>query len=98
MEIDSRDHLRFFSLPFLLSICRDQGFKLEKNLAYASFPFIRNRFLKVPSFLSSLLTRTFILVLRKDEKPKYSDLTPVLEERYALWLKPEDTRLSDKPS
>lgn len=85
-EIDSLQHIRFFSLSYLLRLCRDQGFKLEKNLAYASFPFIKNSF-KVPSFLSGLLAHNFMLVLWKDDKPKYSDLTPVFEGRNRLWLK-----------
>lgn len=97
-EMDTRQHLRFFSLRYLLSICRDQGFKLEKNLAYASFPFIRNKLLKVPPFLSSLLSASFILLLRKDDKPKYSDLAPLLEERQKPWLERAGIPLSEKPS
>jgi len=71
---------------------------VEKNLAYASFPFIPNRFLKVPPFLSSLLSQNHILVLRKDDKPKYSDLAPVFEERQRPWLEREGKVLSEKPS
>ena len=95
--ISSPLHIRFFSLSHLLSICRDQGFKLEKNLACASFPRIKNSF-KVPSFLSSLLARNFILVLQKDGTPKYSDLTPVLKERHRAWLSREGRVPSEKPS
>jgi len=97
-QIQSPLHLRFFSLSHLLSICRDQGFRLEKNLAYASFPFIRNRFFKVPPFLSSLLSQNHILVLRKSDKPKYSDFTPFLKERHRPWLEREGKVLSEKPS
>ena len=86
-QIQSPLHLRFFSLPHLISICRDQGFKLEKNLAYAPLPFIRNRFFRVPSFLSSLLAASFVLVLRKNDEPKHNDLIPVLEGRQRPWIK-----------
>ena len=95
-QMQDLTHVRFFSLSYLLRICRDQGFKLERNLAYASFPFIRNSF-KVPSFLSSLLSAIFVLVLRKDDKPKYSDLAPIFEERDKAWLKREGRVLSEKP-
>ncbi len=97
-EIQSLLHLRFFSLSHLLAICRDQGFKLEKNLAYASFPFIPSIFLKVPSFLSSLLSHNHILILRKDDKPKYRDLAPVFEEKAKPVLKRAGRVLSEKPS
>ena len=89
-EIQNPLHLRFFSLSHLLRICRDQGFNLEKNLSRAYFPVIlRNRFFKVPPFLSSLLSADFILVLRKDARPKYNDLTPITERKRRLWLERE---------
>jgi len=96
-EIDSLTHIRFFSLSHLIKICHDQGFKLEKNLAYASLPFIKNSF-KIPSFLSSLLAHNFMLILRKDDKPKYNDLIRFLEPRQRSWLKREGRVLSEKSS
>jgi len=94
-QVQNPLHVRFFSLPHLLRICREQGFSLERNLAYASFPWIEYGF-KVPSFLLNLLSRDFVLVLRKDDKPKYSDLTPVVEEWRKRWLKPDSTALLEK--
>lgn len=89
-QIQNPLHLRFFSLSHLLRICRDQGFSLEKDLScISSLPLIRSRFLKVPPFLSSLLASDFTLVLRKDDKPKCDDLTPVMERKRTLWLERE---------
>lgn len=96
-EIQGLSHLRFFSLSHLTGICRDQGFKLKKNLAYASLPFIKNSF-KIPSFLSSLLSHNHILILRKEDKPKHNDLAPVFEARQIPLLKREGKMLSKKPS
>ena len=92
-ELQNPTHLRFFSFYHLLRVCNDQGFQLVKNLSYGYIPFIsrmlKNKCIIIPSPLSNLFATSLILEVRKVNRPKYEDITPILERLRKQWFKPE---------
>jgi 2-polyprenyl-3-methyl-5-hydroxy-6-metoxy-1,4-benzoquinol methylase len=92
-EVQNPTHIRFFSFSYLLKICSDQGFKLEKDLSYAYIPFhyimLKNKYITTPFLLSNVFASDLILMIRKVDMPKYEDMTPILERLRKQWFKPE---------